>query len=239
MTDNPHINHNLIKGIERKGEDVLLTLEVPEDTDKAEVEHNFLANYEARLEAAKEHGRLEGKLEEKDARINDIKEIAIALTKQGADKNIFLGHQENISEKTMNEKINQSRNINIENSTVNATGAGAFSQGDIGGTVANNINYGTETRDYSKLDLPRLLTTLKEAIANDSNFPSEDKQDSYDAIDTLTAASQETDISLQKQKAGKALRTLERIVKLLPSGVAFITIFKEISPHIASLFKLF
>ncbi len=164
--------------------------------------------------------------------------ITIALVNKETDKNIFLGHQENRSEKTVNKKINKSRNITIENSTVNADGAGSFSQGDIEGTVANTINQGTASTDYSKLDLLQLITKLKEAIATETNFSPEDKQDSLDAIDDLTTASQGTDITNQKQKASKALRNLERIVKLLPAGAAFITIFKEIAPHISSLLGL-
>ncbi len=236
MADNPHINSDSIKGIERKGEDVLLTLEVPVDTDKAEVEHNFLETYEARLEAAKEQARLEGKSEQQQEQIKDLKEIAMVLAQKESD-NIFLAHQEHMEKKTVKES-NQSRNINIENSTVNASGAGSFNQGDIQGTVANNINQGTASTDYSKLDLQQLLTKLKEAIENDANFPSEDKQDSLDAIDNLTTASQEKDIVIQKKKANKALRSLERIVKLLPAGAAFITIFKEIAPNIYSLLRL-
>ncbi len=162
----------------------------------------------------------------------------MALANKESDQDIFLGHQENKSEKTVNKKIDNSRNINIENSTVNADGAGSFSQGDIEGTVANTINQGTASTDYSKLDLPQLITKLKEAIATETNFSPEDKQDSLDAIDDLTTASQGTDITNQKQKASKALRNLERIVKLLPAGAAFITIFKEIAPHISSLLGL-
>ena len=236
MADNPHINSDSIKGIERKGEDVLLTLEVPVDTDKAEVEHNFLETYEARLEAAKEQARLEGKSEQQQEQIKDLKEIAMVLAQKESD-NIFLAHQEHMEKKTVKES-NQSRNINIENSTVNASGAGSFNQGDIQGTVANNINQRTASTDYSKLNLQQLLTKLTKAIENDANFPSEDKQDSLDAIDNLTTASQEKDIVIQKKKANKALRSLERIAKLLPAGAAFITIFKEIAPHIYSLLRL-
>ena len=87
-------------------------------------------------------------------------------------------------------------------------------------------------------DYEVVITKLKEAIATETNFSPEDKQDSLDAIDDLTTASQGTDITNQKQKASKALRNLERIVKLLPAGAAFITIFKEIAPYISSLLGL-
>ena len=71
----------------------------------------------------------------------------MALANKESDQDIFLGHQENKSEKTVNKKIDNSRNINIENSTVNADAAGSFSQGDIQGTVANNINQETASND--------------------------------------------------------------------------------------------
>ncbi|MGK7895645.1 MAG: hypothetical protein AB4372_19030 [Xenococcus sp. (in: cyanobacteria)] len=60
--------------------------------------------------------------------------------------NIFLANQEHVDEKTIKE-INQNRNINIDNSTVNADGAGSFSQGDIQETVANNIDQETGSND--------------------------------------------------------------------------------------------
>ena len=169
---------------------------------------------------------------------NQSLETHESLLDAAIEKPILEEKVENKEEKTMKTKINQSRNINIKADTVHVTGAGSLTQGDIEGTVANTINQGTASADYSRLALPQLLGKLKEAIAIETNLTSEEKEDSYDALDDLTTASQETDIKIQKEKGSKALRTLERIVKLLPAGSAFITIFKEIAPHVSSLLKL-
>ena len=146
MADNPNINHDSIKGIEKKGEDVLLTLEVPDETDKAEVEHQFFETYETRLKAATEKARLEGKSEQQAEQIKDFKEILMGFSQNKSD-NILQVHQENSPEKIVNKKINQNRSTNIKNSTVNASGAGSFNQGNIEGTVANNINHETDSKE--------------------------------------------------------------------------------------------
>ncbi|MEM8642969.1 MAG: pentapeptide repeat-containing protein [Cyanobacteria bacterium P01_G01_bin.54] len=68
--ENPEITWDSIQSIEKKGEDVLLTLEVPPETDKAQVEQTFDAAYVARLEAQAEAQAL---------RAQDMKDIALAL----------------------------------------------------------------------------------------------------------------------------------------------------------------
>jgi uncharacterized protein YjbI with pentapeptide repeats len=55
--------HNIepenIRSVEKKGNDVMLTVQVPPNTDKGQVEQDFFAVYEARLEAAKATALLE------------------------------------------------------------------------------------------------------------------------------------------------------------------------------------
>ncbi|NEO71597.1 pentapeptide repeat-containing protein [Moorena sp. SIO3H5] len=74
IAENPEITGDSIQGIERKGNDILLTLEVPESTDKGKVEREFLAVYEARLEAAKQTALLEAER----SHLKDVKEIVRA-----------------------------------------------------------------------------------------------------------------------------------------------------------------
>ncbi|NEO95087.1 MAG: pentapeptide repeat-containing protein, partial [Moorea sp. SIO3G5] len=77
MAENPEITHDSIQAIEKKGNDVLLTLEIPEATDKGKFERQFLAVYEARLEAAKQTALLEAERSHNQ----DIKEfVRAALT---------------------------------------------------------------------------------------------------------------------------------------------------------------
>ncbi|MGB0560376.1 MAG: pentapeptide repeat-containing protein [Spirulinaceae cyanobacterium] len=51
VEDNPELSWDSIQSIEKKGPDVLVILEVPPETDKAQVEQTFDAAYVARLEA--------------------------------------------------------------------------------------------------------------------------------------------------------------------------------------------
>ncbi|MBP0014032.1 MAG: pentapeptide repeat-containing protein [Roseofilum sp. SBFL] len=53
MAENPHITWESIQSIEKKGKDVLVTVEVPLETDKAELEKTFKASYDKKLAAHK------------------------------------------------------------------------------------------------------------------------------------------------------------------------------------------
>ena len=54
MEENPEITTGSIQGIEKKGDDVLLTLEVTEGTDKGQIERIFESSYQRRLKALSE-----------------------------------------------------------------------------------------------------------------------------------------------------------------------------------------
>lgn len=74
METYPDISADSIQGFERKGDDVLVTLQVPEGTDKGDLERTWDEVYEARLEAAATHAQLEAAQQ----RAEDAKEIALA-----------------------------------------------------------------------------------------------------------------------------------------------------------------
>ena len=135
-------------------------------------------------------------------------------------------------------KTDQSRKIEISGGTVNASGAGAFSLGDISGTVANTINQIPSSSDPNQPDIKQLLIQLKEAIETESNLDDVDKSDALDEVNNLAEASQEEDENTKQTKAGKSLRMLERIAKGLPPAAALVTICKELIPAISSFFGL-
>ena len=108
MADNPEITYDSIQGIENKGKDVVVTVEVPKDADKGNIEHQFNETYEAKLEAVKKAALLEAEKEHKQEikeLTKDITEIAkLALTNQPKLTNI-------IDNKAMNHSSDSSQNI--------------------------------------------------------------------------------------------------------------------------------
>lgn len=85
MEENPAITYESIQGIEKKGNDVLITLEVPEDMNKGKIEQQFNEVYEARLEAAKATAKLETAMEYK----KDIIDLAKLALNQASNTTII------------------------------------------------------------------------------------------------------------------------------------------------------
>jgi flagellar biosynthesis/type III secretory pathway protein FliH len=63
--------------MEKQGADVLLTLQVPEGTDKAQVERTWDEGYQLGLKAGYTSGLLEGQTQ----RAEDVKEVALGFSK--------------------------------------------------------------------------------------------------------------------------------------------------------------
>ena len=92
MEQNPDITQDSIKSIEKQGEDVLLTLEVPEAANKAKIERDWDAGYQAGLKAGKTAERLASgqkfehiafALAEKAINVESRSEAAIPNSKSG------------------------------------------------------------------------------------------------------------------------------------------------------------
>ncbi|NEQ58006.1 MAG: pentapeptide repeat-containing protein [Moorea sp. SIO4A1] len=119
MAEYPEITHDSIQAIENKGNDVLLTLEVPEATDKGNVEKQFLQVYEVRLKAEKKIAFLEGREEAITHHIQDLKEIAIA-SKSNQSSNPIVNFTNTAKAESNMSDNSQSFNIgNIDQSQAN------------------------------------------------------------------------------------------------------------------------
>jgi len=133
MQDFPDITSESIQGIEKKENDVLLTLKVPEEADKGKIEQIFDEVYQARLDE---------QLKAKDEIIAIQKqqyEFIKSLAMQPVNFNITNEVKAIAESKVASDNIDQSRKVEISGGTVNATGAGSLSLGDNGGTTANTI----------------------------------------------------------------------------------------------------
>jgi hypothetical protein len=131
-----------------------------------------------------------------------------------------------------------SRNVNISGGTVNASGAGALSLGDISGTVANTINQLPSTSKPDEPGIKELLEQLKTAIESESNLNDEDKADALDYVQTLAEVGQKSQEVAAKKPAKVAIQALKGILSSLPDVAELAEAGKTLIPLIANIFGL-
>lgn len=222
-----------IEAIEKKSESVIVVrIKVAPNTNKAEIEKFFRQEYEIKVEALEEKYR--SKLNAKDKDITYFRQLNTSLIE------IIKSQANQANNITQIEGNNMAgdRNIEISGGTVNASGAGAFSLGDISGTVANTINQMSSSSDPNQPDIKKLLIQLKEAIEAEPGLDAVDKNDALEEVNNIAKASQEENKNVKQTKIGKSLRMLQRIAKGLPATAALVTICKELIPTISSFFDL-
>ena len=134
------------------------------------------------------------------------------------------------------DNIDQSRKVEISGGTVIASGAGAFSLGDIQGTVANTINQLPDSSDPKQPGIKELLIQLHDAIANSPELDDEDKAEALSQVKTLAEVGKNPKDEGSKKIAKTAMKILRGTAAMLPGGAALVTICKEVLPAIASFF---
>ncbi|MBW4441721.1 MAG: pentapeptide repeat-containing protein [Plectolyngbya sp. WJT66-NPBG17] len=211
MQENPDITHDSIQSFEKKGNDVLLTLEVPEGTHKAQIAQSFELTYRDRIQ------QLEA---ENKQHLLDFKTMAMDIAKHPARITNVLtaGNQ------TMNDS---SINIggNVTGSTINL--------GEISGSVSNVVNQLPSTPDQP--GLKEHLIELQAAIETEPVLSLEDKADALEEVKTLAEAAQDP----QKQGlGGKAIRGLKRMIGTLPDAAKLAKACSKLLPLIAKAIGL-
>lgn len=160
----------------------------------------------------------------------DIKQIIFQLLEQG---NI-------LGDLTMGDHIkgnytDKSRNLN-NSGTINNSGAGAFSSGNINGQVANTINqlpnFNTEP---DKKELKALLNKLQTAII-ESELNQEDQEDTLQQIQAIAQALQNSQNGTMKKTAKSAMKMLRGTAAALPPSAAMVTICNQLPDLISKIF---
>ena len=227
MVENPEITPASIQGLQKKGDDVLVTIEVPEGTDKAKIERDFLEPY--KLQAAL--------LEAKTLHAQDIKEITLALIKNPpANPIINLTNDVNSEIKTMNDSTDNSRKI--ENKDGNVIGNILGDEGTISGTVAHTINQLPDSPKPDQPGIKELLSQLQKAIDTDPEITPEKKAKALKQIQSLAEAGKDIKSGAMKDLADDAITMLKGIIASLPSAAVLVKTCSELLPSIASLFGL-
>lgn len=227
-----------IRAIENKDDGAfVIRVNVPPNADKAEIERYFKRKYQLALKDRDEQYRklLEGKLKDKDEQIaiyrkhnTDLTEIAKLMAARPIENTAI----------AMSESTDQSRNINISGGTVNNTGAGAMSLGDISGTVANTINQLPASSESDKPGIKELLEQLQKAIEAEPNLSEEDKAEALEQVKALAEAGKAPQEGAMQKVAKRSTTMLKGIIAGLPEAAKLAVEYAKLLPMITSLFGL-
>ncbi|MGB5595407.1 MAG: pentapeptide repeat-containing protein, partial [Crocosphaera sp.] len=222
VEENPDIGYDSIQGIEKKGDDVLVTVEVSEDADKGNIENTFHKHYEPIIEAAKNQALLESEKEHN----KQITEIAKLLASSN-QTNVF---NEN---KAMNHSSDSSQNITnstLTNSTANLR--------DISGKVSTSIQQLPDHIEDGKTSIKQLLSQLQTAIENEDKLDDETKADALDSVNNITEAAKNPEDSNLKKLAKLSKNAILGIVSSLPTATKLVRECNELLPAISQLLGL-
>jgi len=243
MDNNPGITPNSIRAMERVGNDIKLTLDVPEEADKGKIERLWDEVYTARLEAAKTAALLEAEKRHAD----DLKDIHVttvsSLSNLLSNLTINTYATSQSESHAMNNSPDSSRKIEIGNigGDFNASGS-ALNLGDISGTVTNTINQLPDSPS-GETGLKELLAQLQAVLesADPQLLSPDDKADALEQVKLLAEAAQAPEPEKQA-KASKAKRFLQRIVDAIPTSVpiatTLLTQINQLMPQIILLLGL-
>ncbi|MCU0544332.1 MAG: hypothetical protein MUE44_19505 [Oscillatoriaceae cyanobacterium Prado104] len=169
---------------------------------------------------------------------SELNELLKLLAKRPVNVKITNEVKSRSESKAMSDQIDQSRKIEISGGTVNASGAGALSLGDISGTVANTINQLSDSAKPDEPGIKELLTELQRAIEAETNLSEDDKAEALEQVKTLAEVGKNPQESTM-QKAGKtAMKILKGTIASLPSAATLVEACSKLLPAIASLLLL-
>jgi len=221
MNEHPDINYDSIQAVERKGKDALVTLEVSETTDKAEVSRSLQAAYEDKVR------QLEAKVENlHQLRAADLKEVALAQKAQ------FFNQL--VGGNAMNESTDQSQTVNIGGNVTGST----LNLGEISGAVTNTINQLPASPDPDQPGIKELLTQLQAAIEAANELSTEDKTDALEQVQAIAELGKNPQHPDKESIWRKAKKFLTAPIPGLPETATVFKAIGDILPAIAKLLSL-
>ncbi len=126
---------------------------------------------------------------------------------------------------------------NISSSKINASGAAAFSLGDISGTVANTINQLPSSSNPDEPGIKELLNQLQEAIG-DPDLSEHKQKQALDQVKILGEAEKNPQDQTMQEKAEMAVGFLEVIAKGLEPASKLAQACATVLPKILLFFGL-
>ncbi|MEG4105375.1 pentapeptide repeat-containing protein [Microcoleus sp. S13_C5] len=232
MREFPEITPDSIQAIEKKGDDILMTLNVLEGTDKGKLEQSWDEGYQAGLPAQSQAEKLRSQAREieiHDQNRLDMKEILLFMIERF---NVKIINEVNSTSESKAMNPTNSNNItarDINQSTLNS---------DISGTVTNSINQLPASPPSDKPGIKELLTQLQAAIEAETNLSKEDEAEALEQVKALAEVGKNPQESTM-QKAGKtAMKILKGTIAGLPSAATLVEAGSKLLPAIANLLFL-
>jgi uncharacterized protein YjbI with pentapeptide repeats len=215
-----------IQGIEKKGEDVLVTMAVPPGTDKGQLEQDFDELQALKLEAAKTQGLLEGERK----RADDLKAIMLGLTSTAPSVTVTttaMNQSNNPNISTGDGSFYAGGDVNLSGSTINL--------GEISGQVSNQINQLPDAAP-DQPSLKTLLTQLQAAVEADTELSEVEKKEALGEVAKLAEAGSKPKEGAMQRMAKRATAALKSITEPLSDASKLATACKSLLPMILSLF---
>lgn len=224
MDHHPGITPDSIQGFERKGKDVLVTLQVREGADKGSIEQTWEKVYEARLQAAATRAQLDAE----QRRADDVKEVALGFSK-------FLS---SFQINNMNNPINAGDSSFYAGGDVNLSGS-TLNLGEISGQVSNQINQLPDVApDPGKPSLKDLLTQLQQAVETDPELSDIEKKEALGEVAKLAEAGSNPTENAMQRMVKRAADNLKSIAEPLTEASNLAEACKKLLPLILPLFAL-
>ena len=214
--------------MEVKGKDnLLLRLKTAPEVDKSQLSAEYFNTYnQLKTLAEAESKKL---LAEKDDRIQKLENMVDTALKRPSF------YAENYQGDTS--LTGEQHKIAITGGTINASGAGAFSLGDIYGTVANKIEELPSSSNPHEPGIKELLTQLYQAI-NAPDLSQNDKKDALDQLKVLAEAGKNHQDASSQKKAERAVSILEVITKGVEPATKLAQTCTKVLPKILAFFGL-
>jgi uncharacterized protein YjbI with pentapeptide repeats len=200
--------------MEVKGENnLLLRLKTATNVDLSKLNAEYFDIYNQLKALAAEYKQL---IAEKDVKVQTLENMFNMVLNRPIFYVENYNHQgDNVmagGDSVQGNKTDQSRNQNISGGTINTSGVGSFSLGDLNDTVVNTINQLPSTSNPDEPGIKDLLTQLQAAI-DDPQLSEDEKKQVLEQLNILAEAGKNPQNETMQKKAERAVGFLEVIAK--------------------------
>ncbi|MEM6519791.1 MAG: hypothetical protein AAF722_10750, partial [Cyanobacteria bacterium P01_C01_bin.70] len=224
---NYDLSADAIQGFEKKGKDVLVTVTVPEGTDKGQFEQDFDELQTLKLEAARTQGLLEGERK----RADELKAIMLSL---GPAANTVT-----VTTTAMTHSNNP--HISATDGSFVNTGdqmqGNVVNLGELSGQVSVQINQLPDTANCpDRPSLKEMLSQIQQAVEADSELSEMEKKQALQSISNLAEAGTKPQDNAMQRVAKRAAANLRAITEPLIEGSNLAAVCQKLLPMILTLF---
>ncbi|MFQ4138226.1 pentapeptide repeat-containing protein [Nodosilinea sp. PGN35] len=225
MGEYPSVTRDSIQAMEKQGNDVLLTLQVPEGIDKGKLERTWDKGYQLGLKEGYTSGLLEGQKQ----RAEDAKEFTLSIISRFSSP-IYINN--------MNNPINTGDGSFYAGGDVNLSGS-TLNLGQISGQVINQINQIPAPATPDQPNLRDIFTQLKTAVETDSELSDDEKAEALQAVARIAAAGTEPNPDDKaKGIVKRATDALKGMTETLTDASKLADACTKLLPLVLSLFAL-